>query len=209
MCSHDLESETPKAESEPEAVGDPDSLKGESPKDAWTFDELATVRARIVLYWGHEPTKEFEVSVMLRARSATAAVVCQLLDLKFANKNLRVGGRNAPRSQNWFLTVIENELTPGHLPEPPSSARPDQQEIESETLTRGIEAIELADAPRSIIESVRCNDCGGAALLRYTDGTIEGCDCRQQPCGGLKRLPASCAPASPSSAGYRHRASSK
>ena len=207
MCSQDLESDS-KAEAEPEAVANLNSLKDESPKDAWTSDDLATVRARIVLYWRREPEEGFEVSVMLRARGASAAAVCDLLDRKFANKNLRVGGKWAPKNQNWFLTMIENEFTPGHLPEVPSSARQDQREIESEILTRGIEAIELVDAPRSIVESVRCNDCGGAAMVQYTDGNIEGCGCSQKVAAGLKRLPASSAPGSRSPAGHERRSAS-
>ena len=91
------------------------------------------------------------------------------------------------------LSVIENEFTPGHLPEPPSPHRRDQQQIEAEILSRGIEAIELADAPRSIVEYVKCNHCGRAALVIYTDGVVEGCGCRPKAPGGLKRVPPSSA----------------
>jgi hypothetical protein len=83
--------------------------------EGWTPAELAEVRDRIIAFWRREPEEKFEVSVMLARRGASAAAVCDLLDRKFANKNLRVGGRNAPKNQNWFLTVIENEFTPGHL----------------------------------------------------------------------------------------------
>ena len=91
------------------------------------------------------------------------------------------------------LSVIENEFTPGHLPEPPSPHRRDQQQIEAEILSRGIEAIELPDAPRSIVEYVNCNHCGRAALVIYTDGVVEGCGCRPKAPGGLKRVPPSSA----------------
>lgn len=74
--------------------------------------------------------------------------------------------------------MIENEFFPGHLAEPPSPPSPDEHRTESEVLSRGIETIELADARRSIVASVGCNSCGGEALVRYTDGTIEACDCR-------------------------------
>jgi Helix-turn-helix domain len=209
MCFQDLEIEPSKAEAEPDAFADLDSLEGEGPPNGWTSDELATVRSRIVLYWRREPEEGFEVSVMLRVRGASAAAVCELLDRKFKNKNLRVGGKWAPKSQNWFLTMIENEFKPGHLPEPPTLAGSDQQRVDSGILERGIEAIELVDAPRSIVESVRCNDCGGAALIRYTDGTIKGCACRQKPHGELKGVPASGAPGSHSSAGAGRRSASR
>lgn len=145
----------------------------------WTREELAQVRRRIVDFWGREPDVDFELSVMLRAQGASSAAVCDLLDRKFTNKSLRVGGRYAPRSQNWFLEVVGNEFTPGHLPEAPTpQCAEEQQQIEQEILGRGIEAIELPDAPRSIVESAMCKDCGHAALVVYTDGTIEGCNCR-------------------------------
>ena len=193
LCSQDLESEPSKADVPSQASAGPGPLKGEGPADGWTSEALATVRSRIVQYWGREPEEGFEVSAMLRARGAGAAEVCDLFDRKFSNKNLRVGGRHAPRSQNWFLSVIENEFTPGHLPEPPSPHRRDQQQIEAEILSRGIEAIELPDAPRSIVEYVKCNHCGRAALVIYTDGVVEGCGCRQKAPGGLKRVPPSSA----------------
>lgn len=154
----------------------------------WSREELAEVRSRIVGFWRREPDEGFEISVMLRARGASAAAVCALLDRKYANPTCRVGGRHAPKNQNWFLTVIENEFFPGHLPEPPAQKPKDQ--VDPEMMNRGIEAIELPDAPRSIVESVRCDRCGGQALVRYTDGTIEGCGCRIEGSGGLHRIPA-------------------
>jgi hypothetical protein len=160
--------------------------QGEGGSHSWTKDQLAEVRHRIVAYWGREPEQGFEVSVMLRARGAIAAEVCSLLDRKFANRNLRVGGRYAPKSQNWFLTVIENEFMPGHLPECPSALSPPPQESERETLDRGIETIELAHAPRSIVESVICNRCGRAGLVLYTDGSIDSCGCDQKNPFGLR-----------------------
>ena len=95
-------------------------LEASNPAKEWTRRELADVRRRIVGFWGREPEEDFEVSVMLRAGGASAAAVCELLDRKYANTNCRVGGRWAPRSQDWFLTIIENEFAPGHLPEPPA-----------------------------------------------------------------------------------------
>jgi hypothetical protein len=189
MFEQQPQSEPPKADADQPAFGDPNLPTVQNPVKGWTKTELTKVRNRIVLFWGREPEADFEVSVMLRARGASAAAVCDLLDQKFANKKLRAGGRNAPRSQNWFLTVIENEFTPGHLPEPPSPIGSDKQRSDEEILSRGIEAIELPDAPRSIAESVACSDCGGAALVRYTDGTVEGCGCRQKVTGSLKRVP--------------------
>lgn len=166
---------------------------------AWTKTELAEVRRRIVTFWRREPEEGFEVSVMLRARGASAAAVCELLDRKYANPNCRPGGRYAPKNQNWFLTVIENEFVPGHLPEPPASPGHEHC-VEPEVMDRGIEAIELPHASRSIVESVRCDRCGGQALVRYTDGTIDGCGCRNTGGRGLERISATSAPGILSSA---------
>lgn len=180
-----LKSKTSKADCVTPAFHDSNSTK------AWSPVELADVRRRIVAFWRREPEEGFEISVMLRARGASAAAVCKLLDRKYENTNCRVGGRHAPRNQNWFLTVIESELFPGHLPEPPAQEREDQDEVDM--VYQGITAIELPDAPRSIAESVRCDRCGGQALVRYTDGTIEGCGCRHKGGGGLNRIPATTA----------------
>jgi hypothetical protein len=157
----------------------------------WTERELAQVRNRIVAFWGREPEEGFEVSVMLRARGASAAEVCELLERKFANKKLRPGGRYAPKNQNWFLTVIENEFSPGHLPECPAEGHADEAEIDSAVLNRSTEAIELPDAPRSIVESVICTSCGCPALVVYTDGTVEGCGCGRNVSSSLKAVQSS------------------
>jgi hypothetical protein len=150
---------------------------------AWTQEELATVRQFITEFWGREPEEGFETSVMLKARGASAKAVCDVLRQKWANKKLRPGGPIAPRSQNWFLTIIENELMPGRLPEPAAPSRPEQEIADAEILERGIQTIELPDAPRSIVESVKCKECEGGALVQYMDGTIEGCGCRQRAAG--------------------------
>jgi hypothetical protein len=83
----------------------------------WTQRELTEVRRRIIAFWGREPEEGFEVSVMLRARGASAGAVCELLNRKYTNPNCRPGGRLAPRNPNWFLTVIENEFAPGYSAE--------------------------------------------------------------------------------------------
>jgi hypothetical protein len=179
---------TPKADGAPSSSwGDPNPREVETSAKGWTQRELAEVRRRIVAFWGREPEEGFEISVMLRARGSSAAAVCDLLDRKYANPNCRPGGRLAPRNQNWFLTVIENEFFPGHLSEPPALPRREDP-VETEIINRGIEAIELPDAPRSIVESVRCDRCGGQALVRYTDDTIDGCQCRNKPGRDLERM---------------------
>jgi len=188
MRKQQPESEPPKADAEQPAFSDPNPPIIAPPMKGWTQEELTKVRDRIIAFWGREPAEGFEISVMLRAGSASAAAVCDLLDQKFVNKKLRVGGRNAPRNQNWLLTVIENEFTPGHLPEPPSPVRPDEQQSDEETLSRGIETIELPQATRSIVESVQCNRCGGEALVTYTDGAVENCGCEQRVDSGLERV---------------------
>jgi hypothetical protein len=130
----------------------------------WTATERAEVRRSIARLWGQEPEEGFEGSIMLRARGASAAAVCELFDRKYARSNCRVGGRWAPRNQNWFFAVIENEFSPGHLPEQPAAARREHQ-IEPEELHCGIEAIELADAPREPVQ------CGGYGRDAHIDGS--------------------------------------
>jgi hypothetical protein len=178
--------EIPKADFHTSSADDHSSSNQSNSPRPWTERELAQVRNRIVAFWGREPEEGFEISVMLRARGASAAAVCELLERKFANKRLRPGGRYAPKNQNWFLTVIENEFSPGHLPECPSSAPSDDSENEPAVLKRGIEVIELADAPRSVVESVVCSDCGRESLVVYTDGTVQGCGCRRNTPPGLR-----------------------
>lgn len=106
----------------------------------------------------------------------------QTLRSEVREPKLQGGGRHAPKNQNWFLTVIENEFFPGHLPEPPAPPQLDYH-AESEMMNRGIDALELPDASRSIVESVLCHDCGGQAVVEYTDGTVEGCRCRDREAG--------------------------
>jgi DNA-binding Lrp family transcriptional regulator len=153
----------------------------------WSRQELAGVRRQIVALWGREPEVGFETSIMLRARGATAEEVCDLFNRKFSNPKCRAGGRWAPKTQNWFLAVIENEFSPGHLPEQPAAPRPEHR-IQPEDMDRAIEVIELPNAVRSLVESVGCSKCGGRALARYTDGTIEGCACRSSNSEGLTRI---------------------
>jgi hypothetical protein len=196
--SENLESQNRKADEDQGPTTD--VRVGENDASGWTPGELASVRSRIVQYWGREPEQGFEVSAMLRARGASAAAVCALLDRKFENKKLRPGGKWAPKNQNWFLTMIENEFTPGHLPEPPAVPTSEQESLEAAILKRGIETIELPEAARSIVESVRCKECGGAALVQFTDGTIEGCGCPQKAPWRTARVTASRLPELHSSA---------
>jgi hypothetical protein len=119
--------------------------------------------------------------------------VCAALDAAW-KRSAAPGRKNAPRKWNWFYTTLRNALIPGEaarLPEHPAAPHP-EHEAEPAAISRGIEAIELAHAPRSIVESVRCSDCGAYALVQYTDGTIEGCRCQNERRGGdLSRIPAS------------------
>jgi len=187
------------ASSEPGPKGkDPRTKKAASPNTdqnspegvpgSWSEGELADLRRQVVELLGREPSEGFENSLMLRARTATAADVSELVRRKLANSKCQEGGRWAPKNQNWFLTVIENEFSPGHIAEPPTSSL--HHRIDPEVLNDGIDAIELPDAPRSIVESVRCSHCGGFALAQYTNGRIEGCDCRTSRRGGLARFDA-------------------
>jgi hypothetical protein len=183
-------SENPKADPSAALNSDPGIPNASDRAKGWTRGDLAEVRRRITAFWGREPEEGFEKSVMLRARGVTAAAVCELLDRKYADPNCRPGGRWAPKKQNWFLTVIENEFSPGHLPEQPAVQRPEHQ-AKAEEMNRGIEVIELPDAGRSIVESVQCSGCGDYILVRYTDGTIEGCRCRDRSGDTTRISPAS------------------
>jgi len=142
--------------------------------------------------------------------------VCPARDMCVAleaawNRSAAPGKKNAPQNWNWFYTTLRNALIPGEaarLPEQPAAPHP-EHEAGLAAISRGIEAIELAHAPRSIIESVRCNDCSGSALVRYTDGTIEGCGCRNNRGGNRDRIPASSAPGIWSHAGARRRSANE
>jgi hypothetical protein len=174
------ENKTPKADPEQCTVTEPTGSMNKNPLEGWTPEELATVRSRIVQYWRREPEEGFEVSVMLRARGASATAVCKFLDRIFADKKLSPGGRWEPKHQNWFLTAVESEFTPGHLPESPAAPCKYQQSRDEATLHRGIDVIELPHATRSIVESVGCKHCGGEALVRFTDGSVHACGCEKK-----------------------------
>jgi len=115
--------------------------------ETWTPDELTIVRKKIEAFWQREPEEGFEWSIMLRARGATAVDVCALLDRKHRDRRCQLGGRWAPRNQNWFLTLIENEFSPGHLPEEPALHSVEQRSSPGE-IDLGIGAIELPNASR-------------------------------------------------------------
>jgi hypothetical protein len=142
--------------------------------------------------------------------------VCPALDVCAAleaawNRRAAPGKKNAPRNWNWFYTMLRNALIPGEasrLPEQPAVANP-VHEAEPSAMNSGIEAIELAFAPRSIVESVRCNDCGGYALVQYADGIIEGCGCRIKRGADLDRISESSAPGIRSYASGRRRSGSE
>jgi hypothetical protein len=91
------------------------------------------------------------------------------------------GGRQAKR---------QPELAPIAKPEPAAQAAPRPKlQAEPAAINCGIEATERPITPRTIVESVICSSCGGFALVRYTDDTIEGCGCRQKGGGRIKRMP--------------------
>jgi hypothetical protein len=135
--------------------------------------------------------------------------VCTGLEAAW-NRNAAPGKKNAPRTWNWFYATLRNALIPGEaarLPEQPAAPHPEHRAAPA-AIASGIEAIELANAPRSIVESVRCAECGGCALARYADGTIGGCACRQKRGEGLSRIPASSVKGILGSAGARRRSAS-
>jgi len=72
--------------------------------------------------------------------------VCNALNAAW-HRSAAPGKKNAPRKWNWFYTALRNALIPGaaaRLPEPPA-AYP-ENEAELAAISRGVQAIELADA---------------------------------------------------------------
>jgi hypothetical protein len=108
----------------------------------WTSRELAMVRRGVTTFLGWEPSKGFEKSVMLRVRGASADAVSAILDEKYRNRHCRPGERYAPRSENWFLEVLSNELNGQHFPEPPAAPQP-VSEAQRQFNAAANEAIEI------------------------------------------------------------------
>ena len=96
-----------------------------------------------------------------------------MFERKFANAKCRVGGKCAPKKQNWFLAVIENELFPGHLPEQPAAPHREHR-IEPEEMNQALEATELPGAGRSMVRVRSMQQswglCTGSLYRRHRRG---------------------------------------
>lgn len=128
---------TPEASSEPRAK-------------PWSKRELARVRSEVTAFFGKEPSEGFETSIMLAARGKSAAEVLGVMKSKWANPACQPGGKWAPRREAWFLTVVEDELFPGHLSEVPAKC---EYKPSAEDLARGIDALEVPDVTRPAVEN--------------------------------------------------------
>jgi hypothetical protein len=159
----------------------------------WTGIDVSHIRKLLAAFMDGEepPVKLIEWICVTFDGVCQARDVCSALEAAW-NRSAAPGGKNAPRTWNWFYTILRKALVPGEsarLPEQPAAPNP-ALEGEVAAMSRGIEAIELAHAPRSIVQSVRCHRCGGCALVQYTDGSIEGCECRNERGGHLNRITA-------------------
>jgi hypothetical protein len=147
--------------------------KAESmPKDAkkWPASDLARVRARVTAFFGYDPSEGFEESIMLRMGGRPAADFLELLDRKWKKRECRPGGKWAPNKENWFLPIIDGEYSPDRLPEQPAQQQPDISELNA-----GIAAVELPDAPDSLVSSQWCK-CG-VEIREYADRVEGECIC--------------------------------
>ena len=183
-----VEEETPKA--------DPRHLARELTYGApgpppWTGIDVSHIRKVLSAFMeGQEPPPKLIEWICLTFKGlCSARDVCSALEAAW-NRRAAPGKKNAPRTWNWFYSVLRNALIPGEagrLPEHPAASHPDHK-AGPLAMSRGIEAIELPHAPGSIVDSVRCANCGGCALVRYTDGRIEGCGCRSMHREHLDRI---------------------
>ena len=172
----------------------------------WTGLDVSQIRKRLSAFMeGEEPPIE-----LIEWICTTFEGFCPARDVFAAleaawSRSAAPGKKNAPRSWNWFYSTLRNALIPGEaarLPEQPAVPHPDHT-AKPAAIASGIGAIELAKAPRSIVESAPCAECGGCALARYTDGTIASCGCHEKRGEGLKRIGVSSESSSESDSGRR------
>jgi hypothetical protein len=169
-----------------------EQTRGTASPPLWTGIDVSQIRKLLSVFMeGEEPPPRLTEWICVTFEGiCPARDVCAALKAAW-NRKAGPGKKNAPRTWNWFYATLRNALIPGEaarLPEQPA-APPRQHHVEPEVMSRGIEAIELPDAPRSIVESVRCHKCGDSALVRYTDGAIDGCGCRSTHGVRLDRIP--------------------
>lgn len=88
----------------------------------------------------------------------------------------RAGKKNGPRDWNWFYPIVRNAFIPGHAARvPEATAAPQPAHQASTEGLRGIEALELADAPDSLVASYPCK-CGGE-IRQYQNRVVGTCVC--------------------------------
>ncbi len=151
----------------------------EKPKSTWTALDISDLQRWLSAFMeGEEPPAELVNWIVfdLSARyDLKASDIHRALDAAW-KRNARPGGKNAPRDWNWFYETLRNALIPGYaarLPEAPAVPRPAHQ-ANAEGM-RGIEALELPDAPDSLVASYRCK-CGGE-IWQYQDRVVGTCVC--------------------------------
>jgi hypothetical protein len=161
---------------------------------SWTAFDVNEIQKRLAAFMEGEepPAKLMDWICSAFEGVCSARDVCAALDAAW-NRSAAPGTRNAPRTWNWFYPTLRNALIAGEvarLPERPAVPHPEHRAAPA-AIARGVEAIELPSAPRSIVEAVLCSQCGGCALVTYTDGSVEGCLCRQERSNGFSRISAS------------------
>lgn len=163
---------------------DSPSSSGREPwsRPPWNDADFATVERALQQYMDDDNPPDYIVRSCLEVgfeAGKTADQICELLKSLF--RKYPPGKRGGPRKWGWFPAVIKErfanenawiEAAKAPIPHLSEIAIPRNPELE-----RGIEALELAHAERSIAESVLCRRCGDT-LIRYSDGTITACKCR-------------------------------
>jgi hypothetical protein len=147
------------------------------PDQHWTDLDITNVGKWVSVFMNGEPPPPALVSWVIQfstERSLRASDIHRALDTAW--RRAAPGRQNAPRSWNWFYEVLRAAFIPGYdarLSETPAATHPSHQASSEEV--RGIEALELPDAPDSLVASYRCK-CG--AEIRQYQNRVDGtCTC--------------------------------
>src|ERR1017187_1244268 len=153
------------------------SMNGKT-KSTWTALDISDLQKWLRMFMeGDEPPQKLVNWIIDfgAERNLKASDIHQALDAAW-RRNARPGEKNAPRDWNWFYETLRNAFVPGYaarLPEAPAVLHPAHQ-ANAEGM-RGIEALELPDAPDSLVASYRCK-CGDE-IRQYQNRVVGTCVC--------------------------------
>lgn len=152
--------------------------KADEPRSPrWTGLDVANVGKILRAMMDDEPPPglmEWIVEDLAPRNKLSAADVCTSLRNAWA----RARKGNRPRRWSWVYEVLRNAHVPGYAARAPEPTAP-QPAIPP----LDVEAIELPDAPDSLIASARCK-CG-AEIRQYRDRIVGRCTCVAPAVGSL------------------------